>query len=42
MDVKNEHGWTALVWASRNGHADVVNLLLDAGGYPLEHITTET
>ena len=26
-----QHGWTSLMYASDNGHADVVRLLLDAG-----------
>lgn len=33
MDVEDMGGWTALMDASLQGHADVVRLLLDAGQY---------
>lgn len=33
MDVQNIDGWTALMVASDQGHADVVYLLLEAGRY---------
>jgi hypothetical protein len=26
-----QHGWTALMWAAEDGHADCARLLLDAG-----------
>ena len=29
VNVQDELGWTALMWACRNGHLDVVNRLLD-------------
>ncbi|XP_072166750.1 NAD-capped RNA hydrolase NUDT12-like [Diadema setosum] len=35
LDERNEQGWTAIMLASRNGHADVVKLLLDCGCDPL-------
>ncbi|ELT96544.1 hypothetical protein CAPTEDRAFT_220786 [Capitella teleta] len=31
LNVKNDKGWTALMFAARNGHANVVKLLLDRG-----------
>lgn len=31
VDFQGNQGWTALLYASRNGHADVVELLLKAG-----------
>lgn len=31
MDIQADDGDTALIWASRRGHADVVGLLLIAG-----------
>lgn len=30
-EARKHHGWTALVWAARNGHTDLVTLLLDQG-----------
>jgi ankyrin repeat protein len=27
----NNNGWTALIWAANNGHAEVVQRLLQAG-----------
>ena len=26
-----QKGWTALIWAARNGHADCVRLLIEVG-----------
>jgi len=31
LHAKKHHGWTALIWAARNGRSDLVSLLLDAG-----------
>ena len=31
LEANKHHGWTALVWAARNGRTDLVNLLLDRG-----------
>ena len=31
LEANKHHGWTALVWAARNGKTDLVNLLLDRG-----------
>jgi ankyrin repeat protein len=31
LHAKKHHGWTALMWAARNGQADLVNLLIDSG-----------
>lgn len=31
LHAKKHHGWTALIWAARNGRTDLVSLLLDAG-----------
>lgn len=33
IDIKDERGWTPLMWAAANGHTDVVRLLLEAGAY---------
>ena len=30
MEANKHHGWTALIWASRNGQTEAVNLLLDS------------
>merc|ERR1712086_532221 len=30
VDTKGEYGYTALLWAARNGHAEIVQILLDA------------
>ena len=32
VDEKTADGWTPLCYAARYGHADVMKLLLDAGG----------
>ena len=29
LNIKDKNGWTAFMWACRNGHKDVVKLLLD-------------
>ena len=31
QEAKKHHGWTALIWAARNGQTDMVNLLLGRG-----------
>ncbi|KAK3601042.1 hypothetical protein CHS0354_029266 [Potamilus streckersoni] len=31
VDVKNDHGWTALMFAARTGQVDVIKALLEAG-----------
>lgn len=31
LNETSENGWTALMYAARNGHADVVQLLLEKG-----------
>ena len=31
VNAKEEDGWTALMWASRYGRTETVNLLIDAG-----------
>ncbi len=31
LHAKKHYGWTALVWAARNGRTDLVNLLIDSG-----------
>lgn len=31
MNASNDRGWTALMFAARNGHGDVVELLLRHG-----------
>lgn len=33
LDFQDIDRRTALIWASRNGHADAVGLLLDGGRY---------
>ena len=34
VDEKGEYGYTALMWASKRGHTEVVQLLLDNGASP--------
>ena len=31
VDCRNNRGWTPLVYASINGHSDIVKLLLQSG-----------
>lgn len=31
IDQRNDKGWTALMFAARNGHVDVINTLLEKG-----------
>ena len=31
VDVTNEKGWTALMFAARNGHTNVVKFLVEKG-----------
>lgn len=31
LEANKHHGWTALVWAARNGKTDLINLLLNRG-----------
>jgi ankyrin repeat protein len=31
VNIRDNHGYTALIWASRFGHIDIVRQLLDAG-----------
>ena len=31
IDIQNIDGWTALIWASRNGNIDIVETLLESG-----------
>lgn len=31
LAAKKHHGWTALIWAARNGRTEIVSLLLDSG-----------
>jgi ankyrin repeat protein len=31
VNAKNNGGWTALMFAARNGHADTVKLLIENG-----------
>lgn len=31
LNATSDNGWTALMYAARNGHADVVQLLLEKG-----------
>lgn len=31
IDAKDGHGWTALSWATRNGHEAIIEMLLDKG-----------
>jgi hypothetical protein len=30
-EFDSQQGWTALIWAARQGHVDCVRLLIDAG-----------
>jgi len=32
VNIKDQHGQTALMWASRGGHAECVNELLQVDG----------
>ncbi|KAH0846615.1 hypothetical protein FOPE_10989 [Fonsecaea pedrosoi] len=34
IDIRGDHGWTALICAVHNGHGVTLNLLLDMGGNP--------
>jgi ankyrin repeat protein len=31
VEAKDNHGWTALMYAAENGHVDCVRVLLNAG-----------
>jgi len=31
LNASNQRGWTALMFAARNGHKDVVSLLVEKG-----------
>ena len=31
VNAKNNDGWTALIWASRNGYTEIAKLLIDKG-----------
>lgn len=42
VNASNRLRKTALILESRYGHVGVVELLLDAGDYMLEHINSET
>lgn len=34
VNVRDEYGWTPLLWAAMNGHTDIVQVLLAAGANP--------
>jgi ankyrin repeat protein len=34
VNVRDEYGWTPLLWAAMNGHTDVVRVLLVSGANP--------
>ena len=34
VNVRDEYGWTPILWAAMNGHTDVVRVLLAAGANP--------
>lgn len=34
VNVRDEYGWTPLLWAAMNGHTDIVTVLLAAGANP--------
>ena len=34
VNVRDEYGWTPILWAAMNGHTDVVRLLLASGANP--------
>ncbi|WP_434684086.1 ankyrin repeat domain-containing protein [Pseudanabaena minima] len=34
VNVRDEHGWTPILWAAMNGHTDVVRVLLVSGANP--------
>jgi len=34
VNVRDEYGWTPLLWAAMNGHTDIVRVLLVAGANP--------
>ncbi|XP_047488056.1 kinase D-interacting substrate of 220 kDa-like [Penaeus chinensis] len=34
VNLRDENGWTPLIWAARNNHSDVVKVLLEAGADP--------
>lgn len=42
VDIQDNTGWTALMKASREGHTDIVGLLLDKGVYTFDGIETQT
>lgn len=42
MDAHRGDGYTALMRVSGNGDTDVMDLLLEAGGYAIELTETET
>ena len=31
IDVTNDRGWTALMFAARNGHVPIISLLIEKG-----------
>ncbi|XP_063600577.1 ankyrin repeat domain-containing protein 17-like [Penaeus indicus] len=34
VNLRDENGWTPLIWAARNNHSEVVKVLLEAGADP--------
>jgi ankyrin repeat protein len=38
VNAKADNGWTALILAKRNGHAEIVRLLIEAGAMDDSHI----